>query len=122
MGESEGKVVVFITLSNDYYEDLEKWVARMKGLGITACRQTEDEAATIAFEMLAEEIQVHRRLGNLELWLKKIGASWDWDADYVAEEGRTYRDLSGLSRPVPLLAKSHQVRDCTLTGDLALAA
>lgn len=106
MAEQEAKVVVDVNLSNDYYEELERWVARIKGLGITAYRRTEDEAAAIATDMFAEEIQVHRELGNLELWLNKMGVEWCWEGDFVEQGDREYMDVSISSHRLPLLASS----------------
>ena len=103
--QQEGIVVVDVTLSSEFFDDLGKWVARMKGMGITASRREEDEAVEAATSLFAEEIQLHRELGNLELWLNRFDVNWDWHDKYVERDDREYRDVSIPRHRLPLLSE-----------------
>ena len=123
MENLEGKVVVDTTMHSGFYEDLERWVARLEGYGLTAYGETEKEAISIAEAMFAGEIRVHRRLGNLELWLNKLGVDWDWDDNYVKSEEREYKDVSSLRFQLPpMRSRSYSSGDSAPTRELALAA
>ena len=103
--QQEGKVVVDVTLTSEYSEDLGRWVGRVNGMGITASRREEDEAVRAATSLFAEEIQLHRELGNLALWLDRFDVNWDWDHRYVRRDDREYRDVSIPRHCLPLLSE-----------------
>ena len=98
----ESPVVVNVTLSSDYMED--RWVARIRPLGISAYGRTKEAAEQVAEEMLAEAIQVHRELGNLGQWLNQRGVLWDWKDKFEVEDGREFKDVSIPPEKLPLLA------------------
>ena len=103
--QQEGKVVVDVTLTSEYFDELGKWVARMNGMGITTSRQEEEEAREAATSLFAEEIQLHRELGNLEQWLDRFDVNWDWLNKYVEQDGRVFRDVSIPEHCLPLLSE-----------------
>lgn len=108
--QQEGKVVVDVTLNSEYFDDLGKWVARMKGMGITASRREEDEAVEAATFLFSEEIQLHRELGNLELWLNRFNVNWNWHDKYVERDDREYRDVSIPRHRLPLLSDPEAIQ------------
>lgn len=123
MTSTEGKVVVDVTLSTRYSEELGKWIVRMKNFGITAYGRDEDEATTIAMDMFSEEIQVHRNLGNLERWLNTLPVKWYWEKNYTKQAGREYKDVSVSEHRSPVVkSKPRRMANTTPVGDLALAA
>ena len=80
---TERQVVVEVTVSTIYVEEIEAWTARIRKLGITAYKQTKDEAVQVAKDMFAERVQVHREIGNLEVWLNRFDVDWSWRDQYA---------------------------------------
>ena len=89
----EPRIVVNVTISRAYVEEVEAWVARITELGITAYGQDREAATDIAKEMLAERVAVHRRHGNLREWLGRFSIEWDWAGDYSGP----YEEVSTLT-------------------------
>ena len=120
--QQEGKVVVYVALSSEYVDDAGKWVARMNGMGIIASRGEADAAVQAATALFAEEVQVHRELGNLELWLNRFDVDWDWYDRYEERGDREYRDVSIPKGRLPLLSQPETSRADHNTQEYALAA
>ena len=97
---TEGKVVVEATVSTVYVEEVEAWTARIRKLGITAYKQTKDEAVQVAKEMFAERIQVHREIGNLEAWLSRFDVDWSWRDQYAGDLEVEDVSIKNPNRPV----------------------
>ena len=95
---TERQVVVEVTVSTIYVEEIEAWTARIRKLGITAYKQTEDEAVQVAKDMFAERVQVHREIGNLEVWLNRLDVDWSWRDQYGGD--LEVKDVS-ISNPNP---------------------
>ncbi len=104
MADQESTVIVNVTVSSSYTED--RWVARIKPLGISAYGRTKEAAEQVAEAMFAESIQVHRELGNLEEWLNQRDVVWDWKNDFEVEGDREFKDVSIPSERLPLLDSS----------------
>jgi hypothetical protein len=84
--DKERRVVVFANLERKQTRDNKIFVARIRGLGLTAYGDSRDHAFFQLRKLFSTYIDLHRKAGTLEERLNKSKVKWCYEEEYDGDQ------------------------------------